>query len=285
MTLSASYARCEQISRTSAANFYPAFLVLPRERRRAMYALYAFNRLTDDIADDAGPIDDRKRSLAAWRQQLDASLAGADHPVLTALADVARRFAIPRQYLHAVIDGCASDLEAKPFPTFAALYRYCYSVASAVGLACIHIWGFRGADAPAYAESAGIALQLTNILRDIREDRERGRVYLPVEDIARFGCDPIRVCDDPTCAAFVELMRFQADRAKRYYDHARGLSGRLDPAGRAIYSVLLGTYRRLLERIELARYDVLTARVTVPRREKLALMARALPVRWGWARG
>lgn len=285
MTVAASYARCERIARAAAANFYPAFLVLPRPRRRAMYALYAFNRLTDDIADGEGSADQRRASLDQWRTTLRESLDGRPHPVLSALADSARRFEIPPQYFHAVIDGCERDLEPRPFPTFADLYRYCYHVASAVGLACIHIWGFRGQRATEYAESAGVALQLTNILRDIGEDRDRGRVYLPVDDLKRFGCDPDRVCDNPTCDAFQAMMRFQADRAKQYYEHSRQLEACLDPAGRAIYSVLWGTYRRLLTRIEDVRFDVLTSRVRVPTREKCWLVARALPVRWGWARG
>jgi phytoene synthase len=286
MSLSAGYARCEQIARTAAANFYPAFLVLPRERRRAMYALYAFNRHTDDLADEPGSPADKRRALDAWRADLSAALAGDDsRPTLAALADSARRFGIPPQYFHDVIDGCLADLDARAMPSFADLYRYCYQVASAVGLACIHVWGFHGDRATAHAESAGVALQLTNILRDVGEDRDRGRVYLPTEDLDRFGCDRNRVCDDARCPSFQSLMAFEAGRARSYYDHARGLTPHLSPAGRAIYSVILGTYHRLLDRIESSGFDVLRQRVRVPAREKIALVARALPVRWGWLRG
>ncbi len=286
MSVGASYAHCERLARSAAANFYPAFLVLPREQRRAMYTLYAFNRLTDDISDSPGDGGAKHKALESWQQTLDSVLdGGRDHPVLTALRDATNRFQIPREHFHAVIDGCRMDLEPRSFATFAELHHYCRLVASAVGQACIHIWGFRGEHATKHAEAAGVALQLTNVLRDLDEDRRRGRVYIPLEDLDRFGCDRQSICSDAKCDAFQSLMRFETDRARHYYREAEGLTECLLPAGRAVFSVILGTYRRLLERIEASRFDVFAQRVSVPRREKVGLVLRALPVRWGWARG
>jgi phytoene synthase len=283
MNIAAAYSNCDRLAR-SAVNFYPAFVVLPRAQRRAMFALYAFNRLTDDISDEPGDAVAKRQALGEWQRTLEAVLDGrADHPVLTALRDAANRFGIPRQHFHSVIEGCRMDLEPRKFETFEELHGYCRLVASSVGQACIHIWGFHCERAPQYAESAGVALQLTNILRDVDEDRRRGRAYIPIEDFQRFGCDFDSL--NERCEMFQSLMHFEAERAKTYYEDAAKLSECLFPPGRAVFSVILGTYRRLLERIEKSRFDVLAKRVTVPRHEKLALVMRALPIRWGLARG
>src|SRR5262245_35272007 len=166
MNVGASYAECERIARRAASHFYPAFMILPRAQRRGMYALYAFNRMTDDIADQSAG-DNPRDHLAHWQSTLDAVLDGkCEHSSLTALRDTVQRFDIPPQYLHDVIEGCRHDLSRPRFPHFADLRRYCQLVASSVGLACIHIWGFKGDQAIEHADAAGIALQLTNILRD-----------------------------------------------------------------------------------------------------------------------
>ena len=175
------------------------------------------------------------------------------------------------------------DLRPIAFPDFAALNVYCYRVASAVGLCCIHIWGFRGDDAKRHAERAGVALQLTNILRDLAEDHARGRVYLPAEDFARFGCTPDQIGSGVMTPALRELMRFQVDRARRYYGDAEELSNHLPAAGRAVYQVMLRTYRGLLDEIERRDYDVFRERVRLSRWRKLSFVLRALPVRWGLA--
>src|SRR5438105_3636026 len=183
-----SYAYCERLARREAGNFYHAFRVLPRPQQRAMCALYAFLRVTDDLADAPGPAADKRARLADWRRQLTAALDGHDrHRLHPALRHTVQSYHIPRQYLDDVLDGVAMDLDPVHYPTFGDLYRYCYRVASAVGLACIHIWGFTDEQAKAYAEAAGVAFQLTNILRDLGEDAGRGRVYLPREDLERFG--------------------------------------------------------------------------------------------------
>jgi phytoene synthase len=285
MSVSAAYARCEQIARRSASQFYPTFWILPRVQRRSMYALYAFNRLTDDVVDGPGRLPDKQQALNYWQQTLNEALAGRPHPVLSALHDTVLRFDIPPTHLHAVIEGCRMDLEPRPFRCFDELYRYCTLVASSVGIACIHIWGFRDPAALPPAESAGVALQLTNILRDLGEDRARGRVYLPLDDLQRFGCDPQTICTDANCPSFQALMRFQVERTKRYYHSAEELDQYLAPAGRAINRMIIQTYRQLLTRIESARFDVFSTRIRVPRSEKMKLLMQAVPLRLGWARG
>jgi phytoene synthase len=281
--LESSYTDCERLARREAGNFYHAFHVLPRPQRRAMCALYAFMRVTDDLADEPGEPAAKRRALKQWRSDLHAALAGDyRHRLHPALHDTVMRFGVPVAHLEEVINGVEMDLEPVRFADFAALYRYCYRVASAVGLACIHIWGFRGEQARVHAEQAGIALQLTNILRDLPEDLARGRVYLPVEDLERFGCDPLRLRRGPDDCAFRELMRFEIERARGYYDAAGGLKPLLSPAGRAVFQVMLRTYRGLLDEIERRGYDVFRGRVRLSRWRKLSLVLQALPVRCGW---
>jgi phytoene synthase len=247
-----------------------------------MCALYAFMRLTDDLADGSGSVETRRSGLKQWRADLHGCLAGVDrHRLHPALRHTLRRFDVSVQYLDAVIDGCETDLEPVRMPDFAVLYRYCYRVASAVGLACIHIWGCRDDDAKLPAEHAGVALQLTNILRDLPEDAANGRVYLPADDLKQFGCPPERLTDanDP---AVRRLMRFQAERARGYYRSAEKLTRWLDPPGRAVFQVILRTYRGLLDEIERRDFDVFRERVRLSPWRKAALVVRALPVRWGW---
>jgi phytoene synthase len=297
--LQPSYAYCERVARREAGNFFHAFQVLPRPQRRAMCALYAFMRYTDDLADGPEAIEEKRVALKQWRQDLHAALAGEDrHPLHPALRHTLTRFAVPVQYLDDVIDGCQADLEPVRMPDFAALYRYCYRVASAVGLACIHIWGFHGEAAKLPAEHAGIAFQLTNILRDLPEDFERGRVYLPADDQKRFGCEllegeapvepkqPIRQEPRPSDQQqrFRELIQFEAKRARDYYRSAEQLSYYLDPPGRAVFQVMLRTYRGLLDEIERRDFDVFRERVRLSPWRKAAFVLRALPVRWGWVR-
>jgi phytoene synthase len=277
-----SFAYCVRLARRAAGNFYPAFRVLPRPQRRAMCALYAYLRVTDDIADEPGPADARAAALAAWRKRTDQALTEGiySHRLHAAFHETVERSGIPRQHLAEVIDGVESDLRPVAFETFAELYRYCYRVASAVGLCCIHVWGFRDERAREYAESAGIAFQLTNILRDLGEDLQRGRVYLPAEDWRRFDCPPERWAQRGE--SFRELMRFQVARARGYYEAARPLSALLPPAGRAVFGVMARTYRGLLDQIERRDYDVFSRRVRLSRWRKAALVLRALPVRFGF---
>lgn len=247
-----------------------------------MEALYAFLRATDDLADVPGDPAAKALALVDWRHNLRAALDGEPtHPVHPALTDVVRRHGIPEDLLFKVIDGVESDLRPVRFATFDDLYGYCYRVASAVGLACVRIWGYRGDDALRHAEAAGVAFQLTNILRDVAEDRRAGRVYLPQDEIARFGCPAAGWRAD--CPAFLSLMAFQADRTRRYYRSGDALRNHLTAEGRAVFGALAGTYRGLLEEIAHRRFDVFRDRVRLPKSSKAKLLLRAFRVRWGWA--
>jgi phytoene synthase len=282
-TLARSYAYCDRLTRKEAKNFYYAFRVLPGAQRRAMGALYAFLRVADDLSDQPGDVAEKRARLADWRRQFDQALGGAyHHPLHPAFHDTVRAYCIPRKYLSAVLDGVEMDLVEQRYATFGDLYRYCYRVASAVGLACIRVWGFQDLRAETYAESAGIAFQLTNILRDLGEDAARGRVYLPSEDLQRFGYDESRLQRQVRDEPFRALMRFEVERARRYYEAAMPLAALLNPAGRAVFQVMTRTYRGLLETIEKRDYDVFSSRVTLSPWHKLGLAVQALPVRFGW---
>jgi phytoene synthase len=271
MTAAESYAYCTRVAREQARNFYYAFLLLDGPRRNAMCAVYAFMRQCDDLSDGAG-VADRAAALRAWREELDRALGGdtATHPLWPAFADTARRYRIPREYFHEMIAGVSSDLEPRRIRTFDELYRYCYQVASVVGLTIVHIFGFADPQALAFAEKCGIAFQLTNILRDVGEDRDNGRVYLPAEDLERFG-----VKEFARTPAFRELMRFEADRAHEYYRESRPLLELVTPATRPALWALIEIYRRLLERIEASDFDVLARRIRVPAWEKLWILVSA----------
>lgn len=277
-----SYRFCAALSRREARNFYYSFLLLPPALRRSMCALYAFLRHTDDLADEPGPSQEKRQALADWRVSLIRAIddpAGASGwPGLLALGDAARRHGIPQRCLEEVIDGVEMDLEPRPFATFDELYGYCYRVASAVGLCCLHVWGYRSEEGRAeeLAEACGIALQLTNILRDLREDALRGRVYLPAEDLARFGVDPAEFTDDRPSDRLRALLAFEAERAYTYYARAAPLVGLVEPVGRPVLRTIVGIYRRLLDEIVGRDYDVLSARVAVPPWRKAAIAARAL---------
>jgi phytoene synthase len=278
-----SYRLCEEITRREAGNFYPAFLLLPAPQRRSMCALYTFMRIADDLSDEPGPVEPKRRHLADWRAGLHAALAGNyRHASHAALHDTVANYAIPIRYLDAVITGVEMDLEPAAYQSFAELRRYCWHVASVVGLSCIHIWGFRGRESARFAEDAGIAFQLTNILRDIGEDAARGRVYLPQEDLERFGYNRDRLRHGVCDASFKEMMQFQIERARQYYRSGWRLAPRLSPAGQAVFLMMANTYRELLHEMENRDYDVFRGRVRVPRWKKLIFALAALPVRFGW---
>lgn len=281
--LARSFAFCDRLARREAANFYPAFRLLPGDQRHAMCALYAFLRITDDLADAPGPADDKRPALDAWRASLHAALAGHhDHALFPALQHAVARYRIPPAYLDAAIDGVTMDLSIDRYDTFAELYVYCYRVASVVGLSCVHIWGCPSPDAVPFAEAAGIAFQLTNILRDLAEDAARGRIYLPREDLKRFDYTEEDLRRGERGERFVALMRFEAARAAHYYAVAEPLTRWLPAPGRAVFQVMRDTYQALLKEIVRRDFDVFSGRVRLSRIHKLCLAARALPVRWGW---
>jgi phytoene synthase len=267
--LDASYAFCRRIARTRARNFYYSFLLLSSEQKSAMCAIYAFMRYCDDISEGEGA---SREAIDQWRADLDRALAGdyPDNPLWPAFDDTVKRYRIPHQYFHEMIDGVSGDLEPREIQTFDELYRYCYQVASVVGLTIVHIFGFGSQEALLLAEKCGIAFQLTNILRDVREDRENARVYIPAEDIRRFDAD-LAYYDEK----FVNLMRFEAARAHRYYDESRPLIWMVDQRSRRSLWAMIEIYRRLLVKIEKCNFQVLDGRVRVPTHEKLGILASA----------
>jgi phytoene synthase len=285
LELTRSYRYGEEIARREAGNFYPAFRLLPPPQRKSMCALYTFMRIADDLSDEPMPTAVKRQRLADWRGGLRSALAGRyQHRSHAALHDTVEKFRVPANYLEALIDGVEMDLEPVAYRTFAELRNYCYHVASVVGLSCIHIWGFHGDDALRYAEDAGIAFQLTNILRDLAEDAARGRVYLPQEDLDRFGYDALRLQHGVRDTAFHELMRFEVERARSYYDSGWRLTPQLTPSGQAVFLMMARTYRSLLGEIEKRDYDVFRSRVRVPTWKKAMFALAVLPLRFGWLR-
>ncbi len=294
--LDESYEYCRVLTRRTAHNFRFSFLTLPLEKRRAMNALYAFNRITDDFGDDPSiSLDLRRTRLNAWRQTVRAALGNPpenvraedlprtaevatldQHPSLLAVADMVARHHVPREYLFAVIDGVEMDLHPFDVGTFADLERYCYRVAGAVGLCCIHVWGFRDERARSLAIDCGLALQLTNILRDLGEDASLGRIYLPKEDLERFSYSPDDLRQQVLDDRFRSLMRFEVDRAHSYYARAERLFGYLDPCGKPILRAMLDIYGGLLKEIERRDFDVFSERVSLPKWKKLWFAGRAI---------
>ena len=275
MTLAESYAFCERVARTQAKNFYYSFLLLSRPQRQAMCAIYAFMRYCDDLSDAEG-VSDRAGAIARWQADLDAALAGKapENPVWPAFADAVARYRIPHEYFRAMIRGVSSDLEPRHIQTFQELYDYCYHVASVVGLTIIHIFGFNDPRALELAERCGVAFQLTNILRDVREDAEHGRVYLPAEDLERFGVKTEELSGAALSPALRSLLEFEAERARAYYQESEPLMDMVDSRSRASLKALIGIYSRLLDRISSSGYEVLRERVRVPAWEKIWILAR-----------
>jgi 15-cis-phytoene synthase len=274
-SLEQSYRHCRAVARRRAKNFYYSFLLLPRDQRNAMCAIYAFMRYCDDLSDEPGAT---RAPMERWRAELEEALEGrfSDHPVWPAFHHTVRRFGIPHEYFRQMIDGVTSDLEPRHYETFDELYQYCYRVASVVGLTIIHIFGFDTRSALPLAEKCGIAFQLTNILRDVREDAERGRIYFPAEDLRRFGVSEEDLRTGNRTAEFVKLMRFEAGRARAYYNESAPLLDLIHPRSRSSLWALISIYSRLLERIEAANYDVFTRRVRLTLFEKSWIVVRAM---------
>lgn len=279
-----SYRFCRQMARRSRSSFYGSFLLLPRAKQQAMCALYAFMRHTDDLGDSDLPAAQRAESLGRWRTQLASALDGRledsadrDHrgtALLPALADTVARYGIPPAHLEAVIDGQVMDLEPARYETFADLVVYCQKVASAVGLACLHVWGFRDQAALVPAEKCGIAFQLTNILRDLEEDLGRGRLYLPLEDLRACDCRPEDLFARRVDDRFLRLVTMEVDRARAFYSEAAELARWLEPEGQRIFGMMSAVYRRLLEKVQLRAPQLLQQRVRLGGWEKLGIGLR-----------
>jgi phytoene synthase len=285
--LAVAYSVCRGITRSRAKNFYYGFLVLPKRKRRALCAVYAFMRRCDDIADDASlAMRDRRQKLDVWLDELHAAQGGhpTDDPILLALTDAQRRYAIPAGLLDALAFGTAMDVEGNAeqaetaglqvqYRSFEDLERYCYNVASVVGLVCIRIFGYNKPEAEPLAERCGLAFQLTNIIRDVKEDAGLGRVYLPGKDLAEFGIsvnevatiDPVRIRP---------LMELEAQRAFENYRAAEQLIPLIDEDSQPALWVLVTIYRSLLEKIVRLNYDVFTRRVSLSVWEKLKILGQ-----------
>lgn len=274
-----SYRHCRSIARKRAKNFYYSFLLLEKPQRDAMCAVYAFMRQCDDLSDDPVSTDRAtlQQSIGLWRLQLHRALHGDvdDDPIWPAFHDTVQRYCIPHRFFHEMIDGITSDIEPQRMQTYAELYRYCYHVASVVGLTIIHIFGFESVRALLLAEKCGVAFQLTNILRDVREDAEAGRIYLPQEDLQKFNVSVEQLASGTEDNRFRELMRFEARRAHEYYAESEPLLGLIDKKSRRSLWALREIYMRLLAKIEQANYNVLQKRIAVSTPAKMALLLSA----------
>jgi len=272
--LEESQQHCRAVAKSRAKNFYYSFVLLPPDKKDAMCAMYAFMRYCDDLSDEPGAT---RTAMDRWRDALTEALAGRPDasPVWPAFLDAVARYRIPHRYFYDMIEGVASDLEPRPIQNFDELYRYCYRVASVVGLTTIHIFGFDSPEAPLLAEKCGIAFQLTNILRDVREDAGLGRTYLPQEDLARFGVSLDDLTSSRRSEAFDHLMEFEIARARAYYEESAPLAAMIHADSRRAMRALIAIYRSLLDRIAESPADVLTRRVSLPASQKVWIVLRA----------
>jgi 15-cis-phytoene synthase len=287
-----AYSVCRHIARSAAKNFYYGFVVLPRRKRNAISAVYAFMRRCDDIADDntLSP-EDRQNKLAEWLDKVHRALAAqpTDDPVLLALTDAQRTYQIPIGLLDQLAFGTAADLDFRPaessanaplvarYRTFEELRQYCYGVASVVGLVCIRIFGYRDPAAEALAERCGLAFQLTNIIRDVKEDVAMGRIYFPQEDLAQCGVSVSDLATPNVDAARVRpLLAMEADRARDCYRAGEELIPLVNEDSQPALWVLITIYRRLLEKIAVKQYDVFSERIRLTAREKVTVLGKGI---------
>ncbi|MDD5558946.1 presqualene diphosphate synthase HpnD [Candidatus Methylomirabilis sp.] len=260
------------ITRQSGSNFYYAFLFLPKPKREALYAVYAFCRLSDDLVDDSQAGGDPAAALTRWRKALDTYFQdGVGPPVITTVGQAARRFHIPKVYFEELLNGMEMDLTRARYATFEELYPYCYRVASIVGLICIEIFGYTNPQTKIYAEQLGIAFQLTNILRDVGVDAQRGRIYLPQDELKRFGYSEEELLAGRYNRAFMELMQFQCARARDFFRAASAALSAEDERSLLAAEIMRAIYYRLLLRIEAQQYDVFHKNITIGKPRKLLL--------------
>jgi 15-cis-phytoene synthase len=297
--LAVAYSVCRGITRTAARNFYYAFIALPKPKRQALCAVYAFMRRCDDITDDESvSFQERRQKLYDWLDAFHRAHAGhpTDDPILLALTDTQRRFIIPVGLLDELAFGTAQDVErgvqeeweartgATPakekgliqYQSFDDLRQYCYGVASVVGLVCIRIFGYNDPAAEPLAEQCGLAFQLTNIIRDVKEDAQMGRIYLPQEDLAKFGIAPAEFLSSSDPSRFAPLLAMEADRARECYAAGEQLIPYIDEDSQPALWALITIYRRLLEKIAAANYNVFNGKISLTAREKLAILGKGL---------
>ncbi len=288
-----SYSQCHQIARAARSNFYYAFYLLPKPKRDSLAALYAFMRLVDDVADLGEDLQAAQQGLAKWRAAFDEAVTGrsqffdgtaakplekplyGEREVLPALVDTMRRYNMPARYLHDLISGAEMDLTVKSYPTFDRLREYCYRVAGTVGLTCTHVFGYCDPRALDLAEKLGLAFQLTNIIRDVHEDAALSRVYIPDEDLARYGVSPEDLSRNEATLGVREVLRFEAGRAWRIYEECSDLLDLVDADSRGALWLLVHTYSALLARMESVDFAVFGERARLSKAEKLIFIARA----------
>ena len=294
VNLAESYEECHRIARASHSNFHYAFLLLPKPKRDGLAALYAFMRLVDDVADEGADLTAKQRGLAKWRAALDGAITGQEQlfdgtaatvspvaalgpaaDILPSLVDTMQRHKMPARYLHDLISGAEMDLTVRTYPTFDRLREYCYRVAGTVGLTCTHVFGFSDARALDLAEKLGLAFQLTNIIRDVHEDYKLGRVYLPEEDLQRYGVSPDDFARGEATLGVRELLRFETERAWQLYEEGSALLALIDADSRGALWLLVHTYSALLTRIESLDFAVFGERVRLPKAEKMIFIAKA----------
>jgi len=270
-----------RLTRKSRSNFFYAFLCLPRPQREALYAVYAFCRIVDDAVDVGRDRAAQRKELERWRAEIAEVYGGSpEHPAAQRLQEAVKIFPIPREALNEIIAGVEMDLDRSTYATFDELYPYCYRVASAVGLCCIEIFGYTDGRAREYAVNLGVALQLTNIMRDVQPDALAGRVYLPQEDLARFGVAADDLAAGRYTPAFVTLMEHEAARAHAYYERAWAALPHVDRRTLFAAEIMGRTYFALLDTIERRRFRVFGARVSVPTSRKLGIALSC----WGQSR-
>jgi phytoene synthase len=290
-----AYSVCRGTTRSAAKNFYYAFMVLPRRKRDALCAVYAFMRRCDDITDDSSlSLRERRQKLDTWLDSLHRAQEGnpTDDPILLALIDTQRCYQIPAGLLDELALGTAMDVESVPgtdavpetpdsapaltvqYQTFEDLRLYCYRVASVVGLVCIHVFGYRDPAAEPLAERCGLAFQLTNIIRDVKEDAALGRVYLPEEDLVKFGLSSADFLTTPDPSRLRPLLSLEADRAREFYKSGEELIPYVAEDSQPALWVLITIYRRLLEKIAERQYDVFSGKVSLTVWEKLSILGK-----------
>lgn len=272
--LQSAYDHCQRIAKLNARNFYYAFRALPAPKRRAIYAVYSFCRVCDDIADGDLPLPDKRREFARIRRRLAAPASDDANPIFVALRHATDAYRIPPGYYEQILQGVELDLTQNRFADFQELRDYCYKVASVVGLVCIRIFGYRDPRAEDYAVDMGIAMQLTNILRDIKEDAVRDRIYLPQDEMRRYNYTESELKRGEITEGFITLMQHQTSRAREYFRSSRDLFPLMSPDARACPQTMHATYAAILDRIQLSGYDVFQRRIGISAPAKLLLLTR-----------
>ena len=273
--LDRAYDLCRRITKSEAKNFYYAFRTLPHRKRRAIYAAYAFFRRVDDVVDGDASVDVKRKQLEQARAVMDPGRrADGSDLVLLALKHAIDEHSISTSYFGDFVDGMEMDLVQSRYRDFEELRRYCYGVASAVGLISIAVFGYTDPKAEEYAVDLGLAMQLTNVLRDIGEDAGRDRIYIPTDELSAYGYSETDLLSGTTNDAFRELMSFQVERARRYFRSGLKLIPLVSAESRACPSALAGVYSAILDRIEASEYDVFSRRIGLSPVEKLLMVAR-----------